>query len=72
MTVEMPYTGTASGGDHVFATTTLRGGRLEHQLVDSCAMRLVTAPNSFDVIAHVTSAVPVNSGVVTLCPKRGW
>ena len=23
---------------------------LEHQLVDSCAMRLVTAPNSFDVI----------------------
>src|SRR6186713_2163471 len=24
--------------------------RLEHQLVDSCAMRLVTAPGSFDVI----------------------
>jgi 3-isopropylmalate dehydrogenase len=24
--------------------------KLEHQLVDSCAMRLVTAPNSFDVV----------------------
>jgi 3-isopropylmalate dehydrogenase len=24
--------------------------KLEHQLVDSCAMRLVTAPGSFDVI----------------------
>ena len=57
------------GADH-------RGTELEHQLVDSCAMRLVTAPASFDVIVTenmfgdiLTDEAAVLSGSLGLLPS---
>jgi 3-isopropylmalate dehydrogenase len=50
--------------------------RLEHQLVDSCAMRLVTAPRSFDVIVTenmfgdiLTDEAAVLAGSLGLLPS---
>ncbi len=50
--------------------------RLEHQLVDSCAMRLVTAPRSFDVIVTenmfgdiLTDEASVLAGSLGLLPS---
>jgi 3-isopropylmalate dehydrogenase len=52
------------------------GTKLEHQLVDSCAMRLVTAPKSFDVIVTenmfgdiLTDEASVLAGSLGLLPS---
>jgi 3-isopropylmalate dehydrogenase len=52
------------------------GVRLEHQLVDSCAMRLVTAPKSFDVVVTenmfgdiLTDEAAVLAGSLGLLPS---
>jgi 3-isopropylmalate dehydrogenase len=52
------------------------GVKLEHQLVDSCAMRLVTAPKSFDVIVTenmfgdiLTDEASVLAGSLGLLPS---
>ena len=52
------------------------GVKLEHQLVDSCAMRLVTAPRSFDVIVTenmfgdiLTDEASVLAGSLGLLPS---
>ena len=51
--------------------------RLEHQLVDSCAMRLITAPRSFDVVVTenmfgdiLTDEAAVIAGSLGLLPER--
>ncbi len=55
---------------------TFPGVKLEHQLVDSCAMRLITAPKSFDVIVTenmfgdiLTDEASVLAGSLGLLPS---
>jgi 3-isopropylmalate dehydrogenase len=50
--------------------------RLEHQLVDSCAMRLITSPRQFDVVVTenmfgdiLTDEAAVLAGSLGLCPS---